>query len=214
MLAPSPRHARATRCLLVSTALALSLGAGSTSARPELRGETARADLHEARPAAARIEPRAGTLRIESAGTIHQRSPREGALELHGAARLVLGSGTRASLAWPGIASAELIGPLELAWTPPANADVAPALELLSLGGRLELEWRRDGTLKLAQGYELDARRCALELLGRPGATLELVHRGGEDLVLRSLVERTPGTWPSRLRSGASAKLAPPERTR
>lgn len=164
---------------------------------------------------AARLEVRAGSLRIENAAGSQQRGPREGALELHGGARLVLGSGVRASVTWPGIASAELVGPLELAWSAPNRADAAPALDLLALGGRLELEWRSAaGSLKLAQGYELSARRCALELLGRPGGALELVHRGGEDLGLRSLAERTPGTWPSRLRAGASARLLPPERPR
>jgi hypothetical protein len=169
----------------------------------------------DARVPAARLEPRAGTLRIETAEGSQQRSPREGALELHGGARLVLGGGVRASLAWPGIASAELVGPLELAWSAPNRPDAAPALELIALGGRLDLEWRSGGgSLKLVQGFELEARRCALGLLGRPGGALELVHRAGEDLSLRSLAERTPGTWPSRLRAGASARLAPPERAR
>lgn len=148
-----------------------------------------------------------GRVSLENAGAREAVSRSDGQRVVRGAAALEVGTGARVELRWDRVMSLNIQGPAELSWRPSDVEGGAPSLRIES-ARRLEWEVRSgDPTVELSQGWRIVAERGAYWMGSAADGGVDLGNHGGADLKIRTLVQRTPGTWPSRLTPGQRVRL-------
>jgi len=116
------------------------------------------------------------------------------------------GTRSEVEVLWPGLASIKVRGSASFGFAPREQPPFRPVLSFQHLASA-DVEVRRGSLgLVLPQGWELSIERAALYLRELPDGTLELHHRGGEPITIRSRIEREEG-HPERLVSGARLRL-------